>query len=540
MTMIIPDQALNTHIGVLGKTGAGKSYTARGLVERLLTSKRHVCIVDPTGAWWGLRTGFDIPIFGGAHGDIEINDKAGEAVARVIDEQGASAIVDLSLMSGGAQRRFMRDFAKRLRAKASGAFWLVLDEADEFLPQQLQSDMTNLFGDLKWMVRRGRLNGFRVMMITQRPAEIAKAVLTQIETLVAHRLTAPQDRKAIEEWVKGHHDPSEAREVLSTLASLNRGEAWVWCPDIDLLRRAKMPEITTFDSGRTPEPGETRTSPPGLANLDLSAIKEVFRLPKPQASGAAKSTGEEKPLAEGSRKLAELQRRYDDLEVEHCLAMATGQRQIDELMNIIGGARRQLDAAFTEVLAQGGGGLEVDEGRKEGRQVMMASVPIAKHQRERQKPQDVTAGETATLSRSAQKLLHTLQTVAPRDLTMKQCAILSGVSVKSSALGKYWAEVCQLCAPALAGAGWYWPGEHLEVRSCDPVAVWVKMLTKPQAKLLQSISEHGPVEQYDLAVYAEISHLSSALGASLKALKSYGLIEEPEHKVFQLSEDMRI
>ena len=273
----IPDAALETHIGVLGKTGSGKTFTARGLVERLLDAKRHVAVIDPTGAWYGLRTGFDIPIFGGRHGDIEISDAAGEAVAGVIDEQRTSAIVDLSLMSGGAQQRFMRGFAKRLRAKQPGSFWLVIDEADEFLPQHLASDQTNAFGDLKWMVRRGRLNGFRVMMITQRPAEIAKAVLTQIETLVAHRLTAPQDRKAIEEWVKGHHDPAEAREVLSTLASLGKGEAWVWCPDQGVLQRSTMPANRTFDSGRTPEPGETVVAPPALAALDLSAIREALK-----------------------------------------------------------------------------------------------------------------------------------------------------------------------------------------------------------------------------------------------------------------------
>src|SRR5207237_4855537 len=131
---------------------------------------------------------------------------------------------------------FMRDFAHRLRPKPPGALYLLLDEAEEFLPQEKVKGTggaatdTNLFGDLKWMVRRGRLNGFRVVMITQRPAEIAKAVLTQIETLVAHRLTAPQDRKAIEEWVKGHADPDAHKEALSSLASLEKVGAGVWGP----------------------------------------------------------------------------------------------------------------------------------------------------------------------------------------------------------------------------------------------------------------------------------------------------------------------
>lgn len=283
---VIPDEALNSHVGILGKTGSGKTYTAKGLAERLLRMRRHVVIVDPTGAWYGLRTGFELPIFGGRHGDIEISDQAGEAVAQVIVEQRTSAIVDLSLMSGGGQKRFMRAFAHRLRKKTPGALYLFLDEADEFLPQEKvsagrgsdASTDANLFGDLKWMVRRGRLNGFRVLMITQRPAEIAKAVLTQIETLVAHRLTAPQDRKAIEEWVKGHHDAEEAREVLQSLASLDKGTAWVWAPDLGILSKAQMPPIETFDSSRTPEPGEVEVEPPALGGLDLSSIRAALEV----------------------------------------------------------------------------------------------------------------------------------------------------------------------------------------------------------------------------------------------------------------------
>lgn len=274
----IPDEALNSHVGILGKTGSGKSYTARGLAERLLRLHRQVVIVDPTGAWYGLRTGFEVPIFGGRHGDVAIGDLAGDAVASVIVEKQASAIIDLSLMTANGQKRFMRDFAHRLRQKPPGALYLFLDEADEFLPQEKVKGSggaatdTNLFGDLKWMVRRGRLNGFRVTMITQRPAEIAKAVLTQIETLVAHRLTGPQDRRAVEEWVKGHADPDAHKEVLSSLASLEKGVAWVWAPELDLLTKSKMPKIETFDSGRTPEPGEVEVKPPALADLDLSAI----------------------------------------------------------------------------------------------------------------------------------------------------------------------------------------------------------------------------------------------------------------------------
>jgi DNA helicase HerA-like ATPase len=57
MAGIIPKAALEQHIAILGKTGSGKTYAAKGLVERMLDDGRQVCVIDPTAAWWGLRLG---------------------------------------------------------------------------------------------------------------------------------------------------------------------------------------------------------------------------------------------------------------------------------------------------------------------------------------------------------------------------------------------------------------------------------------------------------------------------------------------------
>lgn len=52
----ITDQMLIDHVAALAKTGAGKTYTAKGAVERLLDQNARVCVVDPLGVWWGLRS----------------------------------------------------------------------------------------------------------------------------------------------------------------------------------------------------------------------------------------------------------------------------------------------------------------------------------------------------------------------------------------------------------------------------------------------------------------------------------------------------
>jgi uncharacterized protein len=68
----IPDAALDADIAILGKKGRGKTFTAKGLVERLLHMQRRVLVLDPLSVWWGLKSGsdgkspgFPIPVFGG-------------------------------------------------------------------------------------------------------------------------------------------------------------------------------------------------------------------------------------------------------------------------------------------------------------------------------------------------------------------------------------------------------------------------------------------------------------------------------------------
>jgi Helicase HerA, central domain len=47
----VPAEALDDRIAILGTAGSGKTYAAKGFVERLLDSGARVTIVDPLGVW---------------------------------------------------------------------------------------------------------------------------------------------------------------------------------------------------------------------------------------------------------------------------------------------------------------------------------------------------------------------------------------------------------------------------------------------------------------------------------------------------------
>lgn len=282
---------LDTSKLIVGVPGSGKTVTAKADVQQLLDEGRQVVVIDPTGVWWGMRSnaagdgaGFDIPIFGGEHGDVPIRPVDGAAIARIIVEQRVSAIVDVSGIDNSADwRLFMHDLVAELRRKPKGNFHLVIDEADEFAAERVADQIGfALRENLVWMAKRGRVRGFVPMFITQRTAEIAKAVISPVQTIVAHQLLAPTDQKAIDDYLKNHAQPAVRKEVMGSLAELEVGERWVYSPRLQILERGHTPPLSTFDSSRTPAPGERLEAPRTLAELDVSAIRAALSTGRPE------------------------------------------------------------------------------------------------------------------------------------------------------------------------------------------------------------------------------------------------------------------
>jgi hypothetical protein len=307
----IPVEALDEDIAILGRKGGGKSYTAKGIVERLLDMGRRVLVLDPLGVWAGLRTsadgehaGYPVAIFGGLHGDLPLDVAAAEPLARIIATENLPAVIDLSELSKSAQQAFLLKFLHELRRANHEALTVVLEEADVFAPQNPQGDDSKaLHGEIDWIARRGRFKGFRLLTITQRPARLSKDVLTQANMVIMHRLPAPQDRDAAKAWVDGNGDRDQAKIVFDTLAGLKVGEAWVLAQEPPMLERAVFPRINTLDTSATPRAGETRIEPKTLAQVDVSAIRSALQVVQVDARpaggpGAAKMSASDLATAE--------------------------------------------------------------------------------------------------------------------------------------------------------------------------------------------------------------------------------------------------
>lgn len=268
---VIPIESIEKdRLAIVGTSGSGKTYLAGLIAEILLASGRRIIIVDPLGAWYGLRlkpdgspSDFNPVIFGGDNGDIAITENSGAIIGETVARSADSCIIDLSHWGVQAvQRRFMLAFLPALYSKTSGSpVHLLIDEADAFAPQVINDrdgDSARLLGMMETIVRRGHIKGFIPMLITQRPAVLNKNVMSQADGLIAMKLTASQDRKAIGAWVDGQADRAEWKAINAQLPTLNRGTGVVWLPSRGVLETMTFGQKMTFDSSRAPEYGKAK------------------------------------------------------------------------------------------------------------------------------------------------------------------------------------------------------------------------------------------------------------------------------------------
>ena len=278
---VIPAAAQRHNLIALGKTRSGKSSKLRVFAEGLLDAEAPVCILDPKGDWWGLkssadgkRAGYPIVIFGGEHADVPINEHSGAHVAEIIATGNRPALIDLGGWMVGSRTRFFVDFASTFFRLARGARHLIIDEVHNFAPQGriMDPDAGKMLHWANRLASEGSGKGITLYAASQRPQKVHKDFVTSCETLVACKVIHKLDRDAIKDWIDGCADATKGREVIADLAQLKKPEAWVWCPEVDFgPQRMTFPMFRTYDSFK-PQPADVGKLK-GWAEVDLDEVK---------------------------------------------------------------------------------------------------------------------------------------------------------------------------------------------------------------------------------------------------------------------------
>ena len=337
----LPIDIVTQATAVTGRRNSGKTYSSMKLTEGMLDAGAQVVVVDPVGAWFGLRIaadgvspGIPIPVLGGLHGDGPLERTSGAAVARAVVETDSSVILDVSMLRKSGRTQFVTNFSEelfQLKKTHRTPLCIVLEEVHTFAPQNAGGGQERpLLGAIEDLVRLGRNFGLGVIMITQRPQAVAKAIWSQAEVAIVHQLTGPHERGTISEWVTNHDAP--VKEQLADLPSLQPGEAFLWSPQwLQLFDRVRVAPRWTYDASATPRFGDTATVPepaplnvPALAALLAAAADESGSAPDSAPSKAvrvrSRATGKARPAKNSNARITDL---------EHDLARA--RQEIAEL-----------------------------------------------------------------------------------------------------------------------------------------------------------------------------------------------------------------
>jgi uncharacterized protein len=524
--------ALDERVAIVGTSGSGKTYAAKGLVELLLTSAARICVVDPLGVWWGLRSsadgitpGFPVIVFGGRHADVPLDEGMGAALGRVVGtHESLACVVDVSeLGSSAARRRFMSGFAESLYESNTEPLHLVMDESDLWAPQRPLPEANALLGRIEEIVRRGRVRGFIPWLITQRPAVVHKDVLSQADILICMKLTSSQDRDAIGGWIEGQADRAEGKRILGELPRLQRGEGFLWAPSDGVLTRVAFPKIRTFDSSRTPRRGERIATPRTLADVDLSAIVAALA-----ATNTEKEAHERKPPRD-DRRVAILERdvaaardRVTSLESENRELRA----QLDAIGKIIQAppSNGALGKAAVNLVAD----LGVD-----------APARVAPKSRT-SRPAALGAGDD--LHPAARKLLAALAQHAPARFTWGQAATLAGLKPtgghynagrKTLRDAGYIEEADDLVSVSSAGLEAAGDVPPATSSAAERLAMWCGRLPSPAPDMLRTLAARGEhfMETDDLAATLGKKPSGGHWNSGIAVLRNNGLIEVDGRKL---------
>lgn len=292
----LPEDVLTHTVAILAKKGAGKTYAA-GVIEEEFAEKRLPFVVlDPVGVHYGIRSTADgtkraypVVVFGGEHGDIPIERDMGQAVAEAVVDENISCIIDLSELSKGAWRQFVTDFCRELyrRNRNTNPRHVFIEEATEFIPQTRRPEMQVAYEAVERLVRMGRNRGLGVTLISQRSAQVAKDVLSQLDILIALRTVGAHDRKAMLDMFEGvleHDDLPKLEEFKRTIPRLEDGVAWIWSPEfLKCFEQVRIRERRTFHGGATVQVSEVQLV---QARPDVSALRKRLA-PPPKKQKAA-------------------------------------------------------------------------------------------------------------------------------------------------------------------------------------------------------------------------------------------------------------
>lgn len=284
---------LRTRMLITANSGAGKSYCIRKLLEETHGKVQQI-VLDLEGEFATLREKFDYLLVG-KDGDIPIDIKGAELLAKKLLELNVSAIIDLYELKHHERIIFVKRFLDSM-INAKKELWhpclVIVDEAHQFCPQKEKAESTGSVIDL---MTRGRKRGFCGILTTQRPSKLHKdAAAEASNNILAGRVSLDVDMKRVSEWLG-----FTSKEQMFSLRDLYSGEFYsIGSALSNKLVKVKIDKVMTTHPEAVAGMGKIITPAPAT-NKIKSILSKLTDLPQ-------KAEDELREMGDYKRKIREL------------------------------------------------------------------------------------------------------------------------------------------------------------------------------------------------------------------------------------------
>jgi len=217
-----------------------------------------------------LKEKYEILVVGKSENvDVEIDVEHAEQIAEVSISKNVPVILDVSGFLYEDTYKLLLNYFKRiwdLAGKYRKPYEIVLEEAHEFIPQGIRTDLKEV---LVKIALRGRKRGLGAIVVSQRSAKVEKDALTQAEILFLHKVVHPTDLKVYREIL-----PLPPKDVVNLVSSLDIGECIFYYGETCKPVHVRLRE--TFHAGYTPTLGEVKS--PTLKTISEEIIRSIKEL----------------------------------------------------------------------------------------------------------------------------------------------------------------------------------------------------------------------------------------------------------------------
>lgn len=221
------EKLMRTRLLIQANSGGGKSYLIRKLLEETHGKVQHI-VLDLEGDFATLREKFDYLLIG-KDGDIPIDIRSAELLAKKLLEHNISAILDLYELKPLERILFVKKFLDTM-VNAKKELWhpvlVVVDEVHKLCPESKfgKAESKDSVIDLATL---GRKRGYCAVLATQRLAKLHKDAAAECNNKLIGRTGLDIDRKRASQELG-----FTSKEQEISLRDLDEGEFFAFGPAI--------------------------------------------------------------------------------------------------------------------------------------------------------------------------------------------------------------------------------------------------------------------------------------------------------------------